>query len=63
MLSKRTLVGGRWGLGIILTILAGFLASADFGRGPVAARSAEEAWRHLTLIYHSDCKGKIEPCG
>ncbi len=63
MLSMHNLVGSRWGLGLVLAILAGFLASADFGRGPVAARSAEEAWRHVTIVYHSDCKGKIEPCG
>jgi len=63
MVSIRNLVGCRWGLAIVQAVVAGFLASADFGDGPATALSAEEAWRHVTVIYHSDCKGKIEPCG
>jgi hypothetical protein len=24
---------------------------------------ADESWKAVTLVYHSDVKGKIEPCG
>ncbi len=49
------------GLAALLSVL--MLAALDFGRGAGPARSAEETWTQVTLIYHSDGKGKIEPCG
>ena len=30
---------------------------------PVEAQAADGAWKGVTLLYSSDIKGKIEPCG
>ena len=30
---------------------------------PSAAGASEGTWQDLVLLYSSDCKGKIEPCG
>lgn len=30
---------------------------------PALAQSADEAWAPVTIVYTSDIKGHIEPCG
>jgi 2',3'-cyclic-nucleotide 2'-phosphodiesterase (5'-nucleotidase family) len=52
-------MGGR--LALFLAVL-GFAALAPTAR-PSLAQGADESWVPLTVIYTSDIKGKIEPCG
>lgn len=63
MLHFNNLKKSSWGSGLFLAVLIGLVAGIDLGRGPGAVRSAEAEVDHLTILYHSDCKGKIEPCG
>jgi hypothetical protein len=63
MLSFRNLARSTGATATILAILVTLIATSDFGKGPAAVHSAETDVDHLTVIYHSDCKGKIEPCG
>jgi hypothetical protein len=63
MLSLSNLTKNKGVWAAILALLIALLATSDFGRGPAAVRSAETKWDRLTILYHSDCKGKIEPCG
>jgi hypothetical protein len=45
-------------------LIAVALAAPLAGVHPAPARSQEEsAWQPISLIYLSDVKGKIEPCG
>ncbi len=48
-------------LTILLSLVLLLLAAVDKGRGP--ATSAAEEWRNVTIVYTSDIKGKIDPCG
>ncbi|MBK6735022.1 MAG: hypothetical protein IPG61_13245 [bacterium] len=56
----------------VLLATAGALAAGALAAGPFAAgtRAATPAgpepkhdWKEVTLLYLSDVKGKIEPCG
>jgi len=53
----RTLLLALMGLVILL------LTNLDFRERIRLAQSGADQWKQITLIYHSDCKGKIEPCG
>jgi hypothetical protein len=48
-------------LAALLSLVLLLLASVDQGRGP--SSSAAEEWRNVTILYTSDIKGKIDPCG
>lgn len=52
---------GKWAaLSLMLTLVLVVLS-----QGPVPSRSLAEGgdWKNVTLIYTTDIKGKIEPCG
>jgi hypothetical protein len=52
---------GKWSaLSVMLTVVLVALS-----QGPVPSRSFAEGgdWQNITLIYSTDIKGKIEPCG
>lgn len=53
----------RRGLAALATLGLVCVALALSGSHPAAVRGQEEEWVPMTLIYHSDVKGKIEPCG
>jgi len=47
-----------------LTLLVAVLAAALAGAPAGPARADEKGtWQDLVLLYTSDIKGKIEPCG
>jgi hypothetical protein len=47
---------------LVFAVAAGLAALPGGGAGP--ARADETGtWQDLVLLYHSDVKGKIEPCG
>jgi hypothetical protein len=52
-------------VGATAFLLAILVIAATLGwEGSHPARSQEnEEWQSVVLIYHSDVKGKIEPCG
>jgi hypothetical protein len=56
-IQSRTLQLALLGLVILL------LTNLDYRERPQVAQSAADQWKQVTLIYHSDGKGKIEPCG
>lgn len=45
----------------LLLVIAGSLAGAT--RPAPAGPQQNKAWKEITLVYLSDVKGKIEPCG
>jgi hypothetical protein len=45
----------------LLSLVMLLLATVDLGSGP--APGAAEEWRNVTVVYTSDVKGKIDPCG
>jgi len=51
---------GRLALMLLVAGVAGWLGSA---RPSLAQEDADGTWLPLTIIYTSDIKGKIEPCG
>ena len=53
----------RWPLaGLALLLALGTLGVATTAR-PSLAQGSADAWVPVTVIYTSDIKGKIEPCG
>jgi hypothetical protein len=49
------------GAGLMLAAAAAFAAGA--GTAPKAAPGPHRDWKNISLLYLSDIKGKIEPCG
>jgi hypothetical protein len=45
----------------LLTLLVCGSALVSFR--PALAQSSDEAWAPVTIVYTSDVKGHIEPCG
>ena len=52
---------GRSGLLLAAALL--LLAGWALTGGAPEALGEEDGWAKVTLLYHADCKGKIEPCG
>lgn len=51
---------GLGGLALLVVLLGlGALSSAR----PSLAQGSDEAWAPVTIVYSSDIKGHIEPCG
>jgi hypothetical protein len=44
---------------VALLVLAGWLRPG----GPAPAHAEGEEWSKVTILYHADVKGHIEPCG
>ena len=47
----------------ILAILALLVAAVAAAEAADREEAAEEDWAPVTLLYMTDVKGKIEPCG
>jgi len=62
MIKFKDLTGVPRVMGLALT-LAFALSTVVPALLPPAARADGGAWQDLVLLYSSDCKGKIEPCG
>ena len=60
MQQYRRPLAGRLALVLLIAGTAGLLGSA---RPSLAQEDADGTWLPLTVIYTSDIKGKIEPCG
>ncbi len=55
----------RLGLACLLALLliATIPGMMPTGGAPGQASAAEDDYRQVVVVYASDCKGKIEPCG
>ena len=60
MQQYRRPIAGRLAVLLLVMGAAGLFGSA---RPSLAQEDADGAWLPLTIIYTSDIKGKIEPCG
>lgn len=49
------------GAGVMLVAVAALAAGP--GSAPKAAPGPHRDWKNISLLYLSDVKGKIEPCG
>jgi hypothetical protein len=52
----------HWVFWLALLLVAVWVGALDWSAGPWRAVHADE-WTKVTLLYSSDVKGKIEPCG
>ena len=61
-MTEREMRSGRPVRAMVLLLLAMLLATVLV---PAAAPAQDEdaAWKPVTVIYQTDVKGKIEPCG
>jgi hypothetical protein len=59
MLHFRWPAAGRLVLALVAVGALGVFGSAR----PSLAQGDDDAWVPLTVVYTSDIKGKIEPCG
>ncbi len=49
---------------VSLVLALAFVFSVTLpGQQPTAARAGDGTWQDLVLLYTTDIKGKIEPCG
>ena len=62
MIMLKDLTGVLRGMGLALA-LAIILAATVPVLAPTNARADEGTWQDLVLLYTTDIKGKIEPCG
>lgn len=46
----------------LLVVMAGTMAAGSRADSP-AGPQPQRGWKSVTLLYLSDIKGKIEPCG
>ena len=60
MLSRLGLRPALW---ICLLLVTGAALAAGTLAAPAAAPQPNRDWKSVTLLYLSDIKGKIEPCG
>ena len=59
MLLKK----GSLGLSALVFILSAVLPWSIWETGSARAQGGGGDWKPITLLYSSDTKGKIEPCG
>jgi len=52
-------LAGRLALVLLVLGAVGVVGSAR----PSLAQGEDESWKPLTIVYTSDIKGKVEPCG
>ncbi len=50
-------------LGVCLTLVAAVALAAGTGTAPKAAPGPHRDWKNISVLYLSDIKGKVEPCG
>ncbi|HPF69078.1 MAG TPA: hypothetical protein PLQ13_00290 [Candidatus Krumholzibacteria bacterium] len=55
-MTKRGIITG-------LAAVAALCAVATFTSHSARAEDDKAGWKDITLVYHSDVKGKIDPCG
>ena len=56
---RRSATIGRFGLALLVMLGLGLTTVSR----PSLAQGNDESWAPVTVIYTSDIKGKIEPCG
>ena len=62
MIRLKNLSGwGRWSA--LLLIVTVVLVALSQVPGPGKSWAKDGNWKNVTLIYTTDIKGKIEPCG
>jgi hypothetical protein len=49
--------------GLALLLALALLVVLNVGSGVHPARSEVEKWTSVVLLYHTDVKGKLDPCG
>lgn len=59
MHRNRWPIAGRL---VLLLLVLGAIGAATSAR-PSLAQGADDTWVPLTIVYTSDIKGKLEPCG
>jgi hypothetical protein len=63
MIARRGSTGFYgWTLWVILLSVILAASALDWGAGRWQAANADQ-WTKVTLLYSSDTKGKIDPCG
>ena len=62
-MSQKRVSPRRWVLWLAVLLIAFAASALEWGAGAKQAASAEEHWTKVALLYSSDCKGKLEPCG
>ncbi len=62
MIKLKDLIGVLPLMSLALA-LAFVLSAAAPALLPASARAGEGTWQDLVLLYTTDIKGKIEPCG
>ena len=50
-------------LASLVLVLAFIISATATGPQPTSARAGDGTWQDLVLLYTTDIKGKIEPCG
>jgi hypothetical protein len=53
----------RAGAAILALVLLAALAAGTAGAPAPVRAEGDDTWVPVSLLYHSDVKGKIEPCG
>jgi hypothetical protein len=56
-------IGWRPLLWVCLLLVAAGALAAGTGAAPAPAPKSQQNWKNVTVLYLSDVKGKIEPCG
>jgi 2',3'-cyclic-nucleotide 2'-phosphodiesterase (5'-nucleotidase family) len=51
------------GLLALVLLLALALPAVSSYDGKAQAQEQDGSWKNLSILYTTDCKGKIEPCG
>ena len=60
-MRQRGMHGFRGRIACLLSLAAALVLTLGIGGRDLARAEAE--WNQVVLIYQSDCKGKIDPCG
>lgn len=65
ILKGKTMTRSRSFLGLMALVLLLVLALPALGPDEAAFGAGEKGgeWKNVTLLYTTDVKGKIEPCG
>ena len=50
-------------IGILALVILGTSAGVLPSARPALAQGSDEGWAPVTVVYSSDVKGHIEPCG
>jgi hypothetical protein len=62
LLKRWSGVGTLLALLVVLSLAAPVMVPAE-AEAAAGAELKDSSWKEVTLLYTSDVKGKIEPCG